>query len=156
MTSDEFAERIEAMMGALYRMCCTLVPNAQDREDAVQECLLKAYSKLGSLREERYFQTWVMRILINECHAITSKYKRIAPVANVPESAAPGSPSSLQGTLRRLPERERLPIVLHYIQGYSTADVARILKLTQGTVKSRMRRARELLRDYLSEEGITP
>ena len=84
MTNDEFAERIVGMTQTLYRVCYAMLPQAADREDAVQECLKKAWEKRGSLRDERYLQTWVIRILINECHDIHRRAKREAPAEALP------------------------------------------------------------------------
>ncbi|MCL1855275.1 MAG: RNA polymerase sigma factor, partial [Clostridia bacterium] len=64
MTSAEFGVRIVEMQETLYRVCYSILPRACDREDAVQECIRIAWQKQGSLRDERYLQTWVIRILI--------------------------------------------------------------------------------------------
>jgi RNA polymerase sigma-70 factor (ECF subfamily) len=70
LEDHEFSERIVAMTDTLYRVCYAQLYNERDREDAVQECLCKAWQNRDKLREGRYLQTWVCRILINECHNI--------------------------------------------------------------------------------------
>lgn len=153
MTSREFEQRIEAMMGALYRVCYAYLSSEADREDAVQECLLKAYRKKSSLREERYFRTWVIRILINECKNIQRAMPKHASLDGFDRAVAPPDASrELHEAMMGLEEKLRLPVILHYIEGYPVADVAKMLRLPQGTVKTRMRLARRLLKDALEGE----
>ena len=153
MTSEEFAERIVGMTQTLYRMCYALLAQPCDREDAVQACLEKAWRKRASLRDERYLQTWVIRILINECHDIQRRSRRESAVETLPErEAPPGADPELHDALLRLEPKWRVPIVLHYMEGYSVEEIARMLRLPRGTVKTRMLRARRALREMLSEE----
>ena len=70
--------------------------------------------------------------------------------------APPDADPALHDALLRLDERQRLPVVLHYLAGYSVREIAKMLKLPAGTVKSRMRKARLELRDFLTEEGEDP
>ena len=144
MTSEAFARRITEMTPTLYRVACVYLRRSHDREDAVQEALRKAWEKRASLREERYLQTWVTRILINECRAIQRRSARVMPVET------PGAESSdarpLTEALLALEEKHRLPILLHYVEGYSVEETARALRIPQGTVKSRLSRGRAALR----------
>jgi RNA polymerase sigma-70 factor (ECF subfamily) len=157
MTSEEFSERIVAMMPTLYRVSCSQLTQSSDREDAVQECLCKAWKKRQTLRDERFMQTWVVRILINECQNIRKQQSRELPVDELPEVSAPASEDlsfELREALLSLKQSLCLPIVLHYIEGFSTKEVAHILRLPQGTVKSRMSRGRLELRKLLSEGDL--
>lgn len=152
MTSDEFAARIVDMTPTLYRVSYSMLAQPCDREDAVSECLRKAWQMRSKLREDRYLQTWVVRILINECHNIQRRYAREMLTGTLPERAAPpDADAPLHDALMRLDGGARLPIVLHYIEGYSIREIAQILRLPQGTVKSRMLRGRAALREILSE-----
>lgn len=153
MTSDDFARHIIDMTQTLYRVACSQLPAAADREDAVQETLRKAWEKRGRLRDERYLQTWVIRILINECHTIQRRAKRVTPMEAFPPAAdTAGAQPSLTGALLSLEERFRMPLLLHYIEGYPLEDVSAMLHVPKGTVKSRMARGREKLRAILMEE----
>lgn len=155
MTSDEFAGRIVEMTQTLYRVSNAQLSQGCDREDAVQECLRKAWEKRGKLKDDRFFQTWLIRILLNECHNIQNKRGRSVLVEQMPEPAAAPTDAeaqSLRSALYQLAETLRLPILLHYIEGYQVEEVARILRIPPGTVKSRMARGRRQLRDMLSEE----
>lgn len=151
MTSDDFARHIIDMTQTLYRVACSQLSAPADREDAVQETLRKAWEKRGRLRDERYLRTWVIRILINECHNIQRRAKRVTPMEALPPAAS-GARSPLKAALLSLDERFRMPILLYYIEGYPVEDVAAMLHVPKGTVKSRMARGREKLRDILMEE----
>ena len=119
MTKEGFAERVEGMIPSLYRVCYALLPSPPDREDAVQGALLSAYANLHKLREERYFKTWLTRILINECNAIARERGGWAFGAHGDDPAAPESPDP---ALLQLPARLKLPIVMHYMDGYAIRD----------------------------------
>ncbi len=155
MMDDAFAERIIGMTQTLYRIAFSQLSQGSDREDAVQETLRKAWEKRARLRDERYLQTWLVRILINECHNIQRRRGRFIPIEE-PLPNQPASENSDNASLRRallaLEERYRMPVLLHYIEGYPLEEVAAILRLPMGTVKSRMSRGRKRLREMLSEE----
>lgn len=156
MTSDDFAARIIEMTQTLYRVTYSQLSQGCDREDAVQECLRKAWEKRKHLRDDRYLQTWLIRILLNECHNIQRKRKRSDLVdlseRDIALVCAQEEDRDLQNALFALEEKLRMPIVLHYIEGYSVAEVSGMLRMAQGTVKSRMARGRTLLREMLCEE----
>lgn len=154
MTHDEFSTRIIAMMQTLYRVSYTQLTQSCDRDEAVQECLYKAWKKRHQLKDERHMRAWVIRILINECHNIQRKRKREFPLEELPARVAPADADpDLHDALFSLDEKLRLPILLHYIEGFSIKEVAEILRLPQGTVKSRMLRGRQKLKKILGEEG---
>lgn len=157
MTSDAFAQGILAMRQMLYRITCTQLERQADREDAVQEAIRKAWEKRGSLRDERHLQTWVVRILLNECHNMQRRNGRCMPVEEVygaAQAAPPDRAAELRLALAALDERYRLPILLHYIEGMPIRQVARTLRVPVGTVQSRLARGRNLLKTALAEEVL--
>lgn len=124
MSDEEFAERVTAMTQTLYRVCYAQLSQACDREDAVQEALRKCWQKRGQLRDARYLQTWVIRVLLNECHNIQRRAARLQPCATLPERAAAPQPmgtTRVGEALLGLEEKLRMPLVLHYMEGYSVA-----------------------------------
>ncbi len=154
MTNDEFAQRIVAMQGTLYRVSCTILRQEADREDAVQSCIERAWRKRALLRDENKFGPWVTRILINECYAILRRCRREVPVDTIPDSPAPPeSDPDLYRFFTSLPEKLRLPMTLHYVEGHDIKTIAAILHLPLGTVKTRLMRGREKMRqtDYFKE-----
>ena len=151
---DEFTRRILELRPALYRVTYGLLAAESDREDAVQSAILKAWQKHGRLRDEGALSAWMMRIVINECYNILRAQRRVSVTDALPERAAPpDADAELHDALMALPDTLRLPVILHYMEGDRVDEVAHMLRLPQGTVKSRLRRARMQLRQQLDEEG---
>lgn len=151
MNSQEFACQIIDMTQTLYRVAYAQLPQKSDREDAVQETLKRAWERREQLKNPEYLQTWVIRILLNVCHNMQKHNKRVLPQDDVPLSAQ-DHPPELRDALLSLEEKFRMPILLHYIEGYSVLQTAAMLRLPQGTVKTRLRIGREKLKDMLREE----
>ena len=151
MNRTDFILRVRGCERRLYRVARTMLRSDADCEDAVQEALLKAWSKLGSLREEQFFETWLIRILINECK--NTYRRRPRAQEELPESlAAPPADGELMDALMNLPPKFRIPMELHYIEGYGIAEISRMLRIPDGTVKWRLSRGRALLKTELGEE----
>ena len=156
MTKEEFEARIIGMQDTLYRVSATLLKQPCDREDAIQECIYKALRKRDSLRDDRFMQSWVIRILINECYSIHRRAKWERPSEQLPEPPPMPGPDADPEVFRilfSLNEKLRLPMVLHYVEGYSVDEVARIMRIPTGTVKSRLARAREKMHKEMKEAG---
>ena len=154
MTNREFQERVRFCRQRLYGMAYMLLGTQADCEDAVQEALMKAWRKLASLREEQYFETWLMRIVINECRSLQRSHarRRETPL-ELCVAALPASPEpELYMALKSLPGKYSVLLTLQYINGYTISEMAKILRLPQGTVASRLNRAKMLLRKELGEE----
>ena len=155
MNQEEFARRITAMQDRMYRVACAYLRGEHDRLDAVSQAILRAWEKHGGLRQPQYFDTWLTRILIRECVNIQRRQKRVTPVDALPESmaAADSGGEALCAALDELPQKLRTVAVLHYMEGYTVAETAQILRVPKGTVCSRLKTAREKLR-VLLEEGL--
>ena len=153
MKQEEFEARIIAMQDVLYRVSATLLYQQCDREDAIQECIFKAIRKREKLRDDKAMQSWVIRILINECYAILRRAKRVQPCETLPEpKAAPDADKEVFRMLFSLEEKIRLPMVLYYAEGYDTREIAIMLHIPGGTVRSRLARGREKLRVMIQNE----
>lgn len=148
MTYADFTERIIAMQPRLYRVSAGILNQRADQEDAVQSCLERAWRKLPTLRDDAILETWVTRILINECRSILRRKRWVVPVETIEDRPAP--PPSADPDLYRfftsLPDKLRLTMTLHYIEGFEVAEIARLMRLPEGTVKSRLSRGREKMR----------
>ena len=154
MTGETFASSVTDMTQTLYRVACSQLSIEADREDAVQETLRRAWEKRASLKNDSYLRTWVIRILLNVCHDIRKERKRMVPTADFPDMGTPDSYGAidLRECLLRLDERERMPVLLYYIEGYDIQQIASILRIPQGTVKSRLNRGRRQLKSICREE----
>ena len=152
MDEQVWVERMREAELSLYHVACAILDSETDRRDAMQETALRAWEHRRSLRNEAYFKTWVTRIAVNVCRDVLRKNRRMVPVETLPESPAPESPTELYATIESLPERLRLPLVLHYLEGYSVDETARALGIPSGTVKFRLHEARKALRIELDGE----
>lgn len=155
MTQAEFTVRVVAMQDALYRVSTTILPQLCDREDAVQGAIEKAIRKRERLRDDRALEKWLTRILINECYTILRKRKRETLFDDIPErETEPDALPDIYQLFTSLEDKYRLPMVLHYVEGYSVEEISGILRLPKGTVKSRLHRGRLLLRDAIDLEEV--
>lgn len=154
MNKQEFTQQVMEAENSLYRVARTLSSNESDCEDAVQQAILTAYDKLDNLRNEKFFKTWLTRILINECYKIIRKSGFFISfedyTADIPSDGK--IDNELRDAVFRLPIKLRSVIVLYYIEGYSVEETAYMLKVPQGTVKSRLHKARKLLKTMLDDE----
>ena len=161
MDREEFSRRVNAMMDRLYRITYGQLREPQDRMDAVQEALLKAWSGRHRLRKPEYFETWLIRILINECHNVQRRQRRTAPLDSAPEAAEDdrrldalfGRDPAVREAILGLSEKLRIVVILHYMEDYPVEEVARVLRLPRETVRTRLRRARAALRMTLEASG---
>lgn len=153
MTKDDFERRTLALADTMYRVSTTLLRRDVDRQDAMQSSLLRAWDKRHTLRDESLFRPWLMRILVNECHTLLRKSRRLVYSEELPDHASPQTDSSLRDAVMELPEKFRLVIVLYYMEDTPIEEVAQILHIPSGTVKSRLSRGRQLLRKKLQEEA---
>ena len=153
MDRDAYVMRVRACERRLYRVARTLLRADADCEDAVQEALLRAWAKLDTLRRPEYFETWLIRILINVCR---SGYRRPAAEALPDDLPAQddGGDARVLSALSALPEKPRIALELHCVEGYDVKACARMLGVPEGTVKWRLSRGRALLRRELGEEEL--
>ena len=152
MDRQEFTRRVTAIQDKLYRVAYGQLGNIHDCCDAVQEAILKAWCALPKLRKEEFFETWLIRILINECHNLQRSRSRSISLESVAEPPQPmaADSSPVNDSILALPEKYRLPVILHYMDGYTTDEIARILRIPTGTVRTRLKRAREKLKEELA------
>lgn len=156
MDREEFAERTQRLKARLYRTAYLYLGSEADALEAVDEAVYLALRSLRKLREEAFFDTWMTRILLNECHRELRRRTRLAPMEVLPESAGADAYDSLplKEAVERLPEQLRAVVILRNFTGYTQAETAAALAIPQGTVATRQRRALELLRLDLGEEGV--
>lgn len=154
MDEREFERRARACTDKLFRVCYVILPERADRDDAIQEALIKAWRKRGTLKDTAVFEGWLMRIAINECRNVLRRKKR-TPTA-VLDEMIPTNDSipdlALHDALRNLDVGLRMPVVLHYIEGYTIQETARLLGLPLGTAKHRLKRAKSILKERLGED----
>ena len=147
MEERPFTQKLLESEPMLYRIACALLRSEADRQDVMQETALKAWKNRASLREEQYFRTWISRIMVNECHNLHRKNSRWVPMEELPDRPAPETgETETRLMLESLPEKQRVPLVLHYLEGFSLEEIARVQHISLALVKYRMHQARKALR----------
>ena len=149
MDHDEFARRAEALRARLYRTAYLYLGSEAAALESVVEGVYQA------LRLPDFFETWLTRMGLNAGHRELRRRRRLAGEEALPESAGPDAYDALplKEAVRRLPEELRAVVILRYFAGYTQAETARALNIPQGTAATRQRRALQLLRLELGEEG---
>ncbi|MCR4677762.1 MAG: sigma-70 family RNA polymerase sigma factor [Lachnospiraceae bacterium] len=150
MTKEQFGELIMTNKESLYRVAKSILRNDDDCADAIEEAIVKGFENLRSLKKDEFAKTWLIRILLNECYSIYRFKQKYAD--DLPEQSYDSDDySDLHEALYKLNDKQRLAVSLHYLDGYSIREVARILKTSEAAVKMNLSRARKLLKGYLEE-----
>ena len=148
MKKEQLGELIIASEETLYRVAKSLLYNDADCADAI----VKAFSKLHTLKEDTYAKTWLVKIVMNECYAIMRKEKRIISLDDYQmedQASEQDDYSELYEAIFKLPEPVKLCVTLYYLEGYSVKEVAQILDVTESAVKNRLLKARAVLKESL-------
>ena len=163
---DAFTALINAHKNLVYNLALRILKDRQEAEDLTQEVFIQVYENLRFFRGESRFSVWLSKVTYNMSLNRLKALKRL-PIAIEDEKLmgagpiieASNSPLAeieekerreiLREAFSRLPEIYQLPIMLRYMQGFSVGEVAEVLNLPQGTVKTRLARAREILRRKL-------
>lgn len=156
MTEDAFLKKIDIMKEKMYKVAYSYMQSQSAAVDMVDEAVYRGYIKRKQLREDAYFETWMIRILINECNKQLKHNKKYTNLEEVQESQEVISENDismmpLKIALEKLPEDLRDLVMLKYFGGYKIVEIVQILKLPQGTVATRLRKALSLLRIEMEE-----
>jgi len=162
-----FEELVLKYQDRIYNLCRHMLGNAHDAEDAAQDTFIKAYQNLKDFRPEASFYTWLYRIAVNTCLDFKKRpfweslFTKSEGKTSIDEPASDWpSPEklyeskqiglALQSSIRKLPSKLRT-IILSEIDGLSYNEIADILEISIGTVKSRISRAKEELKRTLKK-----
>jgi len=161
-----FFELFSMHKSQLYRMAWTYLHQEQDALEAVQETVCRAFVNLKKLRDDRYFTTWLVRILLNVCMDELKRRGRLSPsseerLRGLPEDMGmyktdqPGisleDRLELEQAVQRLNEPEKQVILLKYFEDMTITDISNVLECPPGTIKTRLHRALAQLRDRLGK-----
>lgn len=142
----------------MYRVAKTILMNDEDCADAMQEAIIKAYQKIDTLREPAYFKSWLCRIVLNECYQLLRQKKN---VVNMEEWLEPQIMEAgyeefeVEQMLCKLSEDQSQLLKLFHIEGMSILELSQVYGVPENTIKTRLRRAREKMRELWDgkEEG---
>lgn len=156
MTKERLGTLILDSERQLYSTAKTILQNDQDCADAIQETIVKAFSKIDTLKNERFAKTWLIRILINECYTLLRKSSKLISLEDIGEMTELAADekddySDLYRAVTSLKQELRLPVILYYIEDFSIKEIAQILEITEGAVQKRLARARGKLKCELQE-----
>ncbi|MFJ7954617.1 RNA polymerase sigma factor [Lysinibacillus sp. NPDC096418] len=155
---EAFVSLVKQYEDVLYRTASRLLNNDEDVADAMQDAIILAYEKLHTLKNDEYFNTWICKILINKCNSLLNKNKNALGI-NEHLLFEKGNDEfqkiELEDALNSLNEAYKLALILYYIVGLNVKEISEFLKEPEGTIKSRLSRAKSILRNnYYKNEGV--
>lgn len=158
----------------LYSLCYSYLYHNEDVFDVIQEIYIKIFRNIDKYDEKKEFTPWLRQIAVNTClnykrdtskkknlsldyeeDAGRSYYENTASDINVEEQIVNiTTREAIRACLQNLPPRQKMIITLHYFEGLSYHEMAKILDQPLGTVKNSLFRARKLLKDVMQEKGL--
>lgn len=168
--TESFALLVEKYKDIIFGICFSLLKNYHDANDAAQETFIKVYKSIKRFKFDSSFQTYITRIAINTCKDEFRKQSKnnaaisidddensveIRDASDTPEAAFEKKErrEKVRQAILELPEKYREIIILRDLNGASYEEISKILKISQGTVKSRINRARLSLKENLKNNG---
>lgn len=151
-----FEEQFDQVKQKLFAMALIYLKQYEDAEDALQETAYAAYKNYGRLRDPGRFDAWIASILFRQCHKQYRKRRNQDRLEKALREAAFAAPYSAQErelmeVVHTLPENLCRTVLLKYFGGYKISEIAQILKIPEGTVKSRLHKAVEILKERMKE-----
>ena len=157
MTNNEMELLYDKYSGSVYRLALSYCKNTADAEDIVQEVFMKLFSADMTFSDERSEKAWIMTVTANKCRdmlrSLTYKYFHHSValedadlIYETPEE------STVYNAVMELPPKYRIVIHLYYYEGYSTAETAKIIGISETAVQTRLYRGRNLLKKSLGED----
>ena len=155
---DAFARLMRSQMQSMYKTAGAILFNDEDIADAISDTILACWENLSGLKNNRFFKTWMTRILVNKCSDIIRRKKYFIgdELPDMPYTESGYENAEWKEAIGQIPEKYRLVMLLYYIEGFNTGDISEILDIPEGTVRSRLARGREYLaREYAKKGGQT-
>jgi RNA polymerase sigma-70 factor, ECF subfamily len=156
-----FARLVERYESKVYRLCCALLRDRAQAQDAAQESLVRIWKALPGYDGRAALGTWIYAITRNRCLTVLGRRRDFTSLEAghvAAQTTAPEEPDDARELLRTLvgtlPERYRRVVTLFYYEERSVAEVAEMLAMPEGTVKTLLFRARALLAEQLKRRGL--
>ncbi|MBM6925885.1 RNA polymerase sigma factor [Pseudoflavonifractor phocaeensis] len=153
MDPNRLETLIYTHQNTLYRAALAILGDAHEAEDAVQDAFLRCLEKAPCFESPAHEKAWLLRVTVNGCKSrLRSPWRRrTAPLLDTYPAAGPEEESLLE-SIMALPAKDRAVLHLYYYEGYQTAEIAAMTGWREGTVRSRLSRARAKLGDLLKGE----
>ena len=150
MTKKQYEDEVERLAPSLRRIAYSIVRNEHDAQDAVQQALLAVWARRECVEFAR-LKPYLTRAVMNACRDIQRARQKAIPMKEMPEMSYQPPDGVLADAVERLPEELRLPLLLHYMEGYKLAEIAGALGQSLPQVTSQLFRARKRLKRMLEE-----
>jgi len=161
-----FVELIDRYKARIYHTTLRILGNREDAEEAGQDTFVRAYRGLENFREDATFSTWIYRVCVNTCLNKLESRKRFkaqdidsTPIEELPFTESPEADfadEDLQtrvfSSMEKLPAKYRTVLVLYHIQHLAYQEIAEIMQMPMGSIKTHLFRARALLRERVLRE----
>ena len=151
--AEAFIELMEQNKQSMYRVAKGFLSNEEDVADAMSETVLVCYEKIPTLKQDAYFKTWMIRILMNRCKDILRKQKRsvsVETVAGFEDCVPDGGEWKFKELIEPLKEQDRSIFTLYYVYGMKVKEIAAHMEMKENTVATRLKRGREMLRSEMT------
>lgn len=148
---EAFVDLMKVNELALYKVAKSILKNDADVEDAMQETILTALEKITSLKEERYFKTWLTKILINKCNDILRKNKITVQMEEFYDAGYTENfidHISMKEGLKILTQEQQLVLDLYYVMEFNAREISEMLSEKESTIKVRLFRSRNKLKNF--------
>ena len=154
---NEIGQIILENMQTLYRVAFGILRTEDEINDAISNTTVIVFEKIHTLKNEEYFKTWLTRILINECYKIYNQNKKIVYLETYDQEKLTYNDEyvddDIKNLVRKLDKDLKEIVILYYFEDFSVKEIAKIMKIPEGTVKSRLSRARrELEKTLISQQ----
>lgn len=153
MDNDKLTEYVGRFQATVYRVAYSYVKNESDAKDITQDVFLKLYRAEDKFVSDENVKAWLIRVTINlSKNFLLSFWCRRK--TELPENLALKEESdyALLDALNRLNKNYRIVLYLHYYEGYSVSEVSSILKISESNVKARLKRGRDKLKAFLTDD----
>ncbi len=158
---EAFIALMDRHSDSLLRIAHGYLSQEADVADAIQDTILDAYEHLSSLKEPRYFKTWLIRILLNNCNHIYNRNKNYIPLEEISEQLFDETQEvdtplfRFRELLSYVSDENRLCFQLYYGEELTTREIADLLHINESTIRSRMHREKLRLKTQLQKNGHT-
>lgn len=142
---DAFVELMERNKQSMYKIAKAYLKREEDVADAMSETVLDCFEHLADLKEDRYFNTWLVRILINNCKNILKQNMRNISLEEFPQLENNNEATENQEFIQYLApleDDEKLIMLLYYVWGFRTREISELLNRKESTIKSKILRSR--------------
>ncbi|MEE0347670.1 MAG: sigma-70 family RNA polymerase sigma factor [Lachnospiraceae bacterium] len=155
MNREEYERIVALYADVVFRVALSYAKTKEDAEDVLQNVFLKLLTKRVKFEDDEHIRKWLIRVAVNECNSLWSSFwrKNVEYIDRMEEGITfqNADYSDLYDAIKVLPAKLRIVLHLFYYEGYRTKEIADLLHIREATVRSRLTRARKLLKSQLGE-----